>query len=81
MEFRRDTVGIKEVGIKYQLTMFSEKYKPIATTVFAESRQDFVYNRKPYKDAIIKICAKRSWTLKDLEENGYTKWRVRKVED
>lgn len=76
-----DTVGVKQEGIKYQFTMFSEKYKPIAAIVYAESRQDFVLRKQPFKDALIKICTKRSWTLKDLADNGYEKWRVRKVED
>ncbi|MEK6879182.1 MAG: hypothetical protein AABY22_06210 [Nanoarchaeota archaeon] len=76
----RDTVKKVEVGIQYQFTMFSEKHKPIATTVYAESRQDFVFRKKPFRDALIKICTKRGWSMKDLEDNGYGKWKVRKLE-
>ena len=75
----KNTVAIAQKGIKYQFTMFSEKYKPIACVVYAENRQAFVLRQKPFKDALIKLCCKRSWTLKDLDDNGYVTWKVRKV--
>ena len=67
--------------IKYQFTIFSEKYKPVACIVEAENRQEFANKGKAYKDAVAKICIKRSWDIKDLMEYGYNTWKVRKVEE
>ena len=66
---------------KYQFTMFAEKYKPVSTTVEAEFRMDFAQHKKPYRDALIKICTQRSWVIADLKKYGYDTWKVRKVEE
>lgn len=66
---------------KYQFTLFSNKYKPVACVVNATNRQEFVNKGKAYKDAITKICIKRNWQIKDLMEYGYTTWKVRKIEE
>lgn len=65
---------------KYQFTMFAEKYRPISTIVEAETRQDFVLKKAPFVKAIQNLCMKRSWTTKDLAREGYTTWKVRKME-
>lgn len=65
---------------KYQFTMYAEKYKPVSCIVDAENRMDFALGKEPFRRAIQKICAKRCWTYEELMANGYTKWKVRKVE-
>lgn len=62
--------------MKYQFTMFSDNYKPVACVVEAEGRLDFYSKGEPYKQAVKKICLKRGWTQKDLKEYGYKKFAV-----
>ena len=67
--------------MKYQFTMFSEKYKPVSTIVEANFRMDFAQHKEPYKKAITQICIKRGWTVADLKKYGYGVWKVRKAEE
>lgn len=62
--------------LKYQFTMFSENYKPVACIVEAEGRLGFYGGGKEYQEAIKKICIKRGWTTKDLKKYGYNKFAV-----
>ena len=64
---------------KFQFTLFSEKYKPVACVVEATGRIDFVMKKAPYKKAMERILAKRNWSTKDLKNYGYNTWKVREV--
>ena len=65
---------------KFQVTLFSEKYKPVSCIVYAENRQEIMRKGEAYKEALRTICGKRSWTVRDLKEYGYTKLKAREVE-
>jgi hypothetical protein len=58
---------------KLQVTMISNKgFRPVSALVDVPSVAEFKANPKKYRDeGIIKICAKRSWTLSDIRKNGY----------
>lgn len=66
--------------MKYQVTFYSENYKPVACIVESPSRLEIFGKGKPYKEAIKKICLKRSWTYKEMKEYGYTTFKVRLAE-
>lgn len=60
--------------MELQVTIFSQKYKPVSTIVTIPMKEVVAKNFKPYKDkGVIKICQKRKWTLNDLKRYGYTK--------
>lgn len=65
---------------KFQFTLFSENYMPVATIVRVESREDLKSGKSGYIKAIQQICAKRSWDSSDLMAYGYKKFKVREVE-
>lgn len=66
--------------MKYQVTFFQEenKYKPVAAIIESESRVAIA--KGDYKKAVVKICLKRNWTMKDFKNYGYSIWKCRKVE-
>lgn len=64
--------------MKYQFTLFSEQRKPLSCIIEADSRLEFYNKGKAYKEAVKKICLKRSMTTKDLAKYGYNKFAVRK---
>ncbi len=70
--------------MKIQMTLFSEKYKPISTIIKVESAKDFRENFKTHRNkAITNICIKRFWDLDDLKYYGYelSSLKYRKVEE
>lgn len=58
---------------KLQVTMISNKgFRPVSALVDVPSVAEFKANPKKYRDeGIVKICAKRGWTLSDIRKNGY----------
>ena len=66
--------------MKIQITLFhkDKKYKPIATTIDADSLEDFKQNQTEYvRKAITKIAIQRYQTPKDLTNAGYTLYKYR----
>lgn len=66
---------------KFQFTFYSEKYRPVACIIETEKTfVDILRNQKDfYKLAVVKVCQKRSWTIKDFKGYGYGKFKFRKV--
>ena len=56
-----------------QVTMISNKgYKPVSAIVNVPSVEAFKTNPQQYrKEGIVKICAKRYWTINDVRKYGY----------
>lgn len=67
--------------MKFQVTFFSEKYKPVACIVESESRLEILNKGKAYKKALEKICSKRNWSLSMMKSYGYTTFKVRRAEE
>lgn len=66
--------------IQLQITLFdkSNKYKPISTIVKVESISYYKeHSQEVRHQAIVKICQKRYWTIKDLQKYNYTTCKVR----
>lgn len=56
-----------------QITLYSEKYKPMSTIIEVPNAQEFLDNKREYKDrAIDKICAQRKTSRYWLKYYGYT---------
>ena len=68
--------------IKLQITLTStEGYKPMSTIVEIADKKEYLYKRKEiHNKAIVKICAQRHMTLKDLTYYGYTKVKAREYD-
>lgn len=66
--------------MKYQVTFFDKEghYKPVAAIIEANSRHEIFQGA--YKKAIVKICQKRSWTMKDFQNYGYSTFKCRIAE-
>lgn len=70
---------------EYQVTIFSEKYKPISTIVRSTTDYDVTRkaedNKKVRHEGIKKICQLRSWKYRDMTEKyGYTRASVRRYD-
>ena len=64
--------------MELQVTLLSDKYKPVSTIVPMPMKEVAVKNFKPYKEqGIIKICQKRNWNYDDLKRYGYVKIKTR----
>lgn len=60
--------------MELQITILSEKYKPISTLVQMPMKEIVAKNFKPYVEkGIIKICQKKRWLSSDIKKYGYTK--------
>jgi len=68
--------------VKLQITLTStEGYKPMSTIVEITDKKEYLYKRKEiHNKAIVKICAQRNMTLKDLTYYGYTKIKAREYD-
>lgn len=68
--------------VKLQITLTStEGYKPMSTIVEIADKKEYLYKRKEiHNKAIVKICAQRHMTLKDLTYYGYTKVKAREYD-
>lgn len=68
--------------IKLQITLTStEGYKPMSTIIEIADKKEYLYKRKEiHNKAIVKICAQRHMTLKDLTYYGYTKVKAREYD-
>ena len=68
--------------VKLQITLTStEGYKPMSTIVEITDKKEYLYKRKEiHNKAIVKICAQRHMTLKDLTYYGYTKIKAREYD-
>ena len=64
--------------MKYQVTFFSEKYKPVACIIESESKSKILAT--DWKKASTKVCTKRGWTRKQMLDYGYTTFKSRVVE-
>lgn len=65
----------REVNLmKYQVTIYSEKYKPISTIITVE---DTATKQEILNKGVVKIAQKRYWDKKDLIKYGYTKVKHR----
>ena len=56
-----------------QVTLMSNKgYKPVSTLVDVPSVAELKADPKKYRDyGILRICAKRNWTIADVKKYGY----------
>ena len=74
---------------KYQVTLFctTGAYKPVACIVSNEQAEDVDLSmdkqerKKMQKIGVKKICQKRYWQLSDLTKYGYTKYKIRAIDD
>lgn len=68
---------------KFQVTFFSETYRPVACIIETEKNfVEFVRNENTFRlMAIVKICQKRGWTKKEFTEFGYSKFKYRRIKD
>ena len=68
--------------IKLQITLTStEGYKPMSTIVEITDKKEYLFKRKEiHNKAIVKICAQRHMTLKDLARFGYTEIKTREYD-
>ena len=74
---------------KYQVTLFCSTgaYKPVACIVNNEQENDIDLSndrderKKMQKAGVKKICEKRYWQLSDLSKYGYTRYKIRAVND
>ncbi len=64
--------------MKYQVTFFSEKYKPVACIIESESRTKILTGE--WKKAAQKVCSKRNWTYRQMVDFGYTTFKSRIAE-
>lgn len=57
-----------------QITLVSDKgYRAVSALVDVPSIKDYIENKSQYQmQGVVKICAKRHWTKRDLERYGYT---------
>lgn len=74
---------------KYQVTLFctTGAYRPVACIVNHEQAEsldlshDKASRKAIQKAGIVKICQKRYWSLADLNKYGYTKYKIRAVDE
>lgn len=74
---------------KYQVTLFctTGAYKPVACIVNNEQAEDIDLSmdkqerKKMQKIGVKKICEKRYWRLADLTRFGYTRYKIRAVDE
>ena len=74
---------------KYQVTLFctTGAYKPVACIVNNTQTEDIDLSmdkqerKKIQRAGVKKICEKRYWQLTDLVRYGYTKYKIRAVDD
>ena len=74
---------------KYQVTLFSTTgaYRPVACIVNNEQAEDVDLSmdkqerKKMQKAGVVKICQKRYWSLADLSRYGYTRYKIRAVNE
>jgi hypothetical protein len=70
--------------IKYQVTAFDTtgKYRPVASIVtVAAPYQTKEEKMKIVQKGVEKICVKRYWGKADLKKYGYSKVKIRVVEE
>ena len=70
-------------AMKLQVTLFATngKYKPISTLINVESMEDYEQNKRKYQEkAILNICHNRRTTWKELQDDSYTKIKVREYD-
>ena len=74
---------------KYQVTLFctTGAYRPVACIVNNEQADntdlsmDKIERKKMQKAGVKKICEKRYWQLSDLSKYGYTRYKIRAVDE
>lgn len=74
---------------KYQVTLFctTGAFKPVACIVNNEQVEnvdlstDKQERKRLQKIGVKKICEKRYWQLSDLVKYGYTRYKIRAVDD
>jgi hypothetical protein len=74
---------------KYQVTLYctTGAYRPVACIVNNQQADDTDLSmdkqerKKIQKQGVIKICQKRYWTVADLAKYGYTKYKMRAVDE
>lgn len=74
---------------QYQVTLFcpTGAYKPVACIVTNEQAEDVDLSmdkqerKKMQKAGVVKICQKRYWSLADLSRYGYTRYKIRALND
>ena len=69
--------------MKLQVTLFATngKYRPISTLINIESMEDYNEHKRKYQEkAILSICHNRRTTWKELQDNSYTKIKVREYD-
>jgi hypothetical protein len=67
------------MSIQIQITILSDKgYRPLSTLIEVDNVQEYINNKVKYQqDAILKICANRHMTIRDLRKYGYTQIKAR----
>ena len=67
------------MSIQIQITIMSDKgYRPLSTLIEVDNAQEYINNKvKCQQDAVLKICANRHMTTRDLRKYGYTQIKAR----
>lgn len=70
------------MSIQIQITILSDKgYRPLSTLIEVDNAQEYIANKAKYQqDAILKICANRHMTIRDLRKYGYTRIKAREYD-
>ena len=69
--------------MKLQITLFTTngKYRPISTLINVESMEDYNEHKRKYQEkAILNICHNRRITWRELQDDNYTKIKVREYD-
>lgn len=64
--------------MKYQVTIYAEKYKPISTIVDVK---DTLSRSEIIARGVLKIAQKKYWNKSDMIKYGYTKVKCREYEE
>jgi len=69
--------------MKYQVTLFcaSGKYKPVASIIDVDHIETREQKLAAIRKGTEKICIKRLWSSAELKKYGYTKAKIRRVEE
>lgn len=65
--------------MKYQITFFADKYKPLSQIVECEvsPRTSTKALHETIAKARLKVCVKKRWSLEEFRSYGYSTYKIR----